>query len=275
MKMKLIMIGMVALAGQITAQMPNPDNTPELEYGQVEVTTQQVQWQNMVPEGVDVLVTTIITDMQLDIKGGSVVWECPPGHTPQTGGCNSQTVGTTGCNVVTQHFLRRYDNVPCTGLPHVFPTVTYFIGGVDGKTWPGPDWTPIWEGTVFCFGQQYTIRTRDRIVYPPCSASPTPSPTPTPTPTPSPTATPLPPSPTPIVCGPGSHPCQSQWYCGDPSCGCYWTRPICCPDGYECRIHFLWFTCYNMGCCDNNGCIVNGVEVSAFDIMKAEMIHKR
>lgn len=264
---------MAALVAQVN---PQPNGTDS------DTVVMHTEYQNMEPEVPNPLVTTVYTDIQLTVKGygiGTVVYSCPPGHTPKTGGCMSVPTNLTGCLTDTVHIVRRFDNVVCDGLPHTFPTDTYWIAAADGIPHIGPDWQAVWAGATFCLGQQYTVRTRDRITHPACSASPTPvprpTPYPTPTPTPSPTPTPLPPSPTPIECAPGTHYCAPVWYYGGSECGWYWTRPICCPDGYRCQIHFLWFTCYNMGCCDDNGCIVNGVEVSAFDIMKAEMMQKQ
>lgn len=206
---------------------------------------------------------TVYTDIKLDGRGGglqAVVWECPPGHTPMTGGCASRPPDqpVPGCLTWGTHFVDRHDNVVCNGAPHVFPTLSIFITGADGVPHWVNDWTPVWPGAQpwECLPRPtFTVRTREDATYPACLPTPTPRPTATPTPTPRPTPTPSGPSPTPITCPTGYSSCPSQWYCsGDPSCGCYWTRPNCCPPGWHCQIHFYWFTCYNMGCCTETGC---------------------
>lgn len=253
----LLGIGLMFAQMQSTAQEPTPydpmkapNNAPNDSEQVIEETDSLPSDENKISFGV-----TVYTDIKLDGMGGglgAVVWECPPGHTPRTGGCTSKPPSqpVPGCLTWGLHFVDRHDNIVCNGAPHVFPNLTYWISGADGVPYLVQDWTPVWRGAQpwECFPRPtFTVKTSDVAIYPPCSPTPTPRPTATPTPRPTPTPS-RPPSPTPIACGQGSHYCPPVWYY-DPGCGWYWTNGGCCPNGWDCEVIFRWFTCYNTGCC--------------------------
>lgn len=222
----------VAQMGQVTqptATTSEPPDTTSSEQVIVDTDPNSLPFDD--EDGKIAFGVTVYTDIKLNGMGGglgAVVWECPPGHTPRTGGCTSKPPNppVPGCLTWGLHFVDRHDNIVCNGAPHVFPNLTYWISGADGVPYLVQDWSPVWSGAQpwECFPRPtFTVRTTDVAIYPPCS--PTPTPRPTATPTPRPTATPYPPQPCPS-CAPGYHCCAPE---SPPN----WPYPIpatCCPD---------------------------------------------